>query len=164
MNIDKKLIIEQVKEYGKDIIFSETIKQEKNYIQHGKVSVYEHSFNVACMALYISRKYHIKTDEKTLVRGALLHDYFLYDWHIPDKSHRLHGFTHAKTALGNAMRDFKLNKIEMDIILKHMFPLNISFPRYRESIIVCLADKHCAIMEMKSDIKFKIDDKNLEMF
>lgn len=149
MNLEEKNIIKDVEEYGKDIISSKYVEQEKNYIQHGNVNIYEHTFNVACTALYMSRKFHIKVDERSLVRGALLHDYFLYDWHVPDKSNRLHGFTHAKKALFNAMRDFELNKVEMDIISKHMFPLNIAIPKYKESIIVCLADKKCAIKEMK---------------
>lgn len=79
--------------------------------------------------------------------GALLHDYFLYDWHVPDKSHRWHGFFHAGKALANASRDFTLGKIERDMIASHMFPLNITLPRYRESVILCIADKLCATEE-----------------
>lgn len=41
-----------------------------------------------------------------LVCGALLRNYFLYDWYEPDKSHQLHAFSHAKCALHNAERDF----------------------------------------------------------
>ena len=55
---------------------------------------------------------------RSLVRGALLHDYFLYDWHIPDESHKWHGVTHAGDALKNARRDFELNEIEQDMISK----------------------------------------------
>lgn len=87
----------------------------------------------------------IKINEKSLIRGALLHDYFLYDWHKSE--HRLHGFFHAKRALKNAESDFKLNDIEKNIIKRHMFPLNICPPKYRESWIVCLADKLCAVEE-----------------
>ena len=82
-----------------------------------------------------------------MIRGALLHDYFLYDWHIPDKNHRLHGFIHAKKALLNASRDFKLNDIEKNMIYTHMFPMNLRIPKYKESIILCIADKIVAIKE-----------------
>jgi uncharacterized protein len=85
------------------------------------------------------------------VRGALLHDYFLYDWHVPAPEHNLHGFSHAGAALKNAKRDFEINRLEQDIIEKHMFPLNIRPPKYRESIIVCLADKLCATKETVMD-------------
>jgi len=139
------MIDKEVYKYGKKILKSKNMISTKNYIQHGQTSVFEHSVSVATMAVKISKKFkHI--DTKSLVRGALLHDYFLYDWH--DKSHRLHGFTHANTALINASRDFKLNKIEKNIIKRHMFPLNIIPPRYKESFIVCLADKICAVKEV----------------
>ena len=89
----------------------------------------------------------MNVDIKSLIRGSLLHDYFLYDWHENDKSHRLHGFKHAKTAMLNAERDFGINKIEKNMIYTHMFPLNLRLPRYKESIILCMADKVCAIKE-----------------
>ena len=91
--------------------------------------------------------YRLPVDKQSLVRGALLHDYFLYDWHEKDGGHRLHGFFHAERALHNARRDFNLNFIERDIIRKHMFPLNITPPKFRESWIVTWADKLCAAEE-----------------
>ena len=81
------------------------------------------------------------------MRGALLHDYFLYDWHEAPGKHKLHGFTHPKTALRNAMRDTGLNEIEKDIIIHHMFPLTPIPPKSREGMIVCTADKICAAKE-----------------
>ncbi len=134
--------------YGKDIISADDMQLTKKYIQHGNTSVFEHCINVACMCICISRYFHIKVDEKSLVRGALLHDYFLYDWHVADNSHKWHGFTHPRTALRNARKEFKLNKVERDMILRHMFPLNVRPPHYRESRILCLADKLCAIFEI----------------
>ena len=78
---------------------------------------------------------------RALVRGSLLHDFFLYDWHIPEKGRKLHAWNHASVAYENAKKEFELGKIEKDIILKHMFPINISLPKYRESLIVSVADK-----------------------
>lgn len=43
--------------------------------------------------------------------------------------------------------DFALNAVERDVIARHMFPLNLTPPRYRESILVCIADKICAVYE-----------------
>ena len=77
----------------------------------------------------------------------LFRSYFLYDWHVANDSHKWHGFSHAQTALNNASKDFELTNIEMDIIAKHMFPLNIKPPKYRESYIVSLADKICSSYE-----------------
>ena len=134
-------------DYGKDILSSDGIKAERTFMQHGNTSVYEHSLNVAYLSLYIARKMNIRADERAIVRGALLHDYFLYDWHIRSGKNRKHGFYHARRALINARQDIKLSEIEEDIIKKHMFPLNITPPKYRESMIVCAADKIAAAAE-----------------
>ena len=82
-----------------------------------------------------------------MVRGALLHDFFMYDWHDPGNLRLMHGFTHAKEALQNAQKEFELNDIERDVIKKHMFPLNPAPPRFKETAVLCLADKYCALRE-----------------
>lgn len=136
--------------YGGDILHSVGMEREKRFMQHGTVSVYGHSVSVAYLSLYLARRFRITVDERALVRGALLHDYFLYDWHIPSEQNQWHGFRHARLALQNAERDFELGAIERDIIRKHMFPLNLALPRYRESVLVCVADKICATTETLS--------------
>ena len=113
-------------------------------IQHGKVSVYAHCVSVADTACVLAETLHLRVNERALIRGALLHDYFLYDWHNPDNGHRLHGFSHPYTSLKNAKRDYSITKRQADIIVKHMFPLTIVPPQTKEAWIVCLADKICA--------------------
>lgn len=121
--------------------------ETKDYIQHGRTSVYRHCIAVAYISCMIAAKLNLVVEIHQLIRGALLHDYFLYDWHEHDSSHRLHGFTHPKKALRNAVRDFNLSETERDIIKKHMFPLTIVPPAKKESWIVTAADKYCAIRE-----------------
>ena len=142
---------------GRDILLDPKAQQMKNFTQHGNTTVFEHCVSVAkfslLMAQYLEKMFKLKFDKDSLVRAALLHDYFLYDWH--DKTvpgHNIHGFTHPRTAMLNADRDFGLNEIEKDIISKHMFPLTIMPPRHRESVLVTLADKWCALCET-----FKVD-------
>ena len=129
-----------------DVLVSKGHKRCKKFIQHGNTNVRQHTTSVAYMAVAIARKTHLKYDYSALVRGALLHDYFLYDWHEPH--HGLHGYTHASKALENAAADFAISPIEADIIKKHMWPLNIKPPRYREAIIVTIADKICSTKEV----------------
>lgn len=136
-----------IEKYASDILNSKSVLSQKEFMQHGKVSVYDHTINVTIHALRIVKKFKIKVDERSLIRGCLLHDYFLHDWHVNDKSHRLHGFHHARTAMLNADRDFGLNKVEKNMIYSHMFPLNLRLPRYKESIILCISDKICAVKE-----------------
>ncbi len=123
------------------------LDEEKSYIQHGTTTVFDHSVDVAYMSLYLADLLHLKVDKDALIRGALLQDYFLYDWHDGAKWHRLHGFRHPKTALKNAEKDFDLTDRERNIIARHMFPLTPIPPRYKEAWLVCLADKLCALGE-----------------
>ena len=123
------------------------LKECRRLIQHGDVSVYRHCVAVAYLSCCLEESMHIPVDEPAMVRAALLHDYFLYDWHEKDPSHRLHGFTHPACALANAMQDFPLTGEEQNIILRHMFPLTPIPPAHREGWIVCLADKICSLWE-----------------
>lgn len=133
--------------YAGDILHSKGMNLEKGFYQHGRVTVFEHSVAVALMCLQLSRLLPGHTDTRSLIRGALLHDYFLYDWHVKVKGRPLHGFWHARWALKNAERDFTLNQVERNMILSHMFPLNLVLPKYRESVLLCCADKICAAKE-----------------
>lgn len=130
-----------------EIAGSKKYQRTRELRQHGSVTVFEHSLYVAETSLKISKKLHLKVDEESMVKVALLHDYFLYDWH--DKNHpKMHGFRHASFAADNAMRDFGLTKKEYKAIKTHMFPLNITrIPTSREAFILTLADKYCAASE-----------------
>ena len=81
------------------------------------------------------------------MQGAILHDLFYYDWHVGEKGHRLHGYRHPGFALKNARALTVLNKIEEDIIKRHM--TSDSHPsQIQRSYIVTLADKYCAWQEI----------------
>ncbi|HEX3040255.1 MAG TPA: HD domain-containing protein [Caproiciproducens sp.] len=118
-----------------------------NFIQHANVSTLEHSVSVAYYSYLACRKLNLDVDYRNMIRGALLHDFFLYDWHLKSDRKGLHGFTHPKTALENAEEHFSLNDMERDIIIKHMWPLTLTPPKYREALIVSLSDKFCSLIE-----------------
>ena len=140
---------ELIRQFGEDILNSYGMNIEKNCMQHGSISVYEHSLMVAALCVKIAVWCNIRADMRALIRGALLHDYFLYDWH--DKDHispfRLHGFFHPGIALKNAEKEYRLSSKERDIIRKHMWPLTIVPPTCREAWVVSMADKYCSLME-----------------
>lgn len=140
---------EKIRRSASDILMSPNFKSTKAYIQHGTMTVNDHCMNVARYSLMIREKLRIRCSEKELIRGALLHDYFLYDWH--SKEHvqlcKLHGFYHPGIALRNAMAEYELTSKEQDIIKKHMWPLTIVPPTCREAWIVTCADKWCSLLE-----------------
>lgn len=154
-NITKKEIISEfiavkcIKERLKLLLNDKEYLSMKNYIQHGNTNCMLHSIAVTHYSLMFANKLHMKINYRNLVIGALFHDYFLYDWHDSKKMHKWHGFNHPNTALINALKKESLNDVEQDIIKSHMFPLTIfNMPKYKESIIVCLVDKACALYEI----------------
>lgn len=139
-----------LKEHGDDILQSENFKKTRAHIQHGTMTVHNHCMDVARYSLLLNKKLRIGCNKHDLIRGALLHDYFLYDWH--DKAYlahrqRLHGFHHPATALKNAEKEYLLNDIQREIIKKHMWPLSVIPPMCREAWVVTAADKYCSFLE-----------------
>ena len=105
-------------------------------VQVGKTS------GLAGIAYWINLHWHCHADEVSLVRGAFLHDFYLYDWHNCSNITHWHGFKHPLIARYNADAVFQLNNKERNIIQTHMWPLTITqLPRCREACLVCLADK-----------------------
>lgn len=142
------------KNYHK-ITNDERFQKSKDFVQHGDFSVYDHSVYVCETCFKMSKVLHLKVDSESLAKGALLHDYFLYDWH--DKNHpKFHGFKHAGLAAENAKRDFGLNSKEEKMIRAHMFPLGLKVPSSKEAILLCIADKYCATVEAVSGRTRKI--------
>ena len=137
---------EEIVRYGNDILQDEEFKMLKDNRQHKHSNTYKHCVSVADQCIRIADRLHLKIDRSTMVRGSLLHDFYLYDWHI--ERTRFHGFRHPKLALFNAGERFALNKREREIIKKHMWPLTVILPLCLEAWIIVLADKVVTINEV----------------
>ena len=152
--METKRIRALIREHGDDILHSENFQRSREHIQHGTISVMQHSIRVTETALRLSKRLRLKISERDLVRGALLHDYFGYDWHgkkvgLHEIIHfyEMHGFTHPGQALENAEKDFDLTDKQREIIRKHMWPLTVIPPACKEAWIVTMADKYCSTLE-----------------
>ena len=150
--------LETVYHYAGDVAGSDLLKREEEVPQHGSVSCYQHSLAVTVMSVRLASSRRLRVDMESMIKGALLHDYYLYDWRKEDTTRREHGFGHARRALANADRDFELTPIARDVIEKHMFPLNPEMPRYKESVVVSVADKICATKEVCRFLSAKAKD------
>ena len=151
--MEKKVIednaYELIRKYGSDILASPTFRSLAKNKQHHNSTTYAHLIQVTVLAIKFCRKHHWKVDEKALVRAALLHDYYLYDWH--DKPHRKkrHARRHAVYAADNAERDFGLSPFERQLILYHMWPINpLHWPRCKEAWAILWADKKATFREL----------------
>ena len=124
------------------------VQEMKQYMQHGVISTYEHVERVTRVCFLVNRRWHLGANEFALIQGAYMHDFYLYDWHENDKSHRLHGYHHPKRSCENASIYFQVEEDVRQMILTHMWPLTITrVPRSKEAWILCLADKYVSLAE-----------------
>lgn len=123
----------------------------EKFMQHGTTTVRKHCINVAHVALFLTTKFGIEVDEEAMIRGCLLHDYFLYDWHDFHIEYLIHGWTHPGLSMRNAIRDFNIGEIEQDVIKHHMFPMTPFLPKTKEGWAIIFADKLCAGGETVGD-------------
>lgn len=119
------------------------VKRLSEFRHHGCNTRLEHSLEVAWRSYAVAKTFSL--DYASAARGALLHDLFFYDW--MREGPRLHGCRHPKISLQNAVKTADLNKKEKDIIKKHMWPLTLLPPRYRESWVVCFVDTYCGMKD-----------------
>lgn len=129
----------------------EFIKRKK-YLHHENESVYEHSLEVAYHSYLYAKKHKLNCRDISI--GAILHDFYYYPWQdtkTKKSFFKKHGFVHAKEALENSKKVFPnlMNDRIEDIISKHMFPLNIKLPKYKETWVVTLIDKKCSLKILK---------------
>ena len=134
-------------EYAQDILSHELFAQGKHVFSHGSISIYAHSIAVAELAFSMIEDKPL-IDKKCVVRAALLHDFFLYEWHIPGLRYLIHGWAHPAIAAKKAREVFDITDREYSCIRTHMWPWTLLHPpRSREGWAVSLADKIVALKE-----------------
>jgi len=128
----------EYKRIVKNIIRNVEFKKLYNIEHHG-ISRMEHSIKISYYSYKIAKK--LGMDYVSVARGGLLHDFFLDGDERNGKEKFLDTFTHPRRALNTSLEHFEVNNIERNIIVSHMFPIYISIPKYKESILVNLVDK-----------------------
>ena len=145
---------EEFKNIIKDIAENKTVQNLHNFKHHYGSTRYEHSISVAYYSYKICK--FLGLDYISAARAGLLHDLFLYDCENPETKPKNHIREHPKIALTNAKKLFILNDKEKDIILKHMWPITFSPPRFLESFIITFIDKYCALKEWSNYCKYSV--------
>ena len=137
----------QLEEIYNTLLNDEKVLKMKDIPMHFGSNCYEHSFKVAKLAMKRALR-HKSVNLEALLIAAIFHDYYLYDWHISDYGHGLHGFSHSNTAKKNAIEHFGIGERTQRVIESHMWPLTLTkLPRSREAWIVCIADKFVSTKE-----------------
>lgn len=127
------------------LLENDQVQKLGEFIQHRCFTRLQHSLDVAYYSFFVSKLFG--WDSKSAARAGLLHDLFLYDRHAEDYTGRRHLRRHPMIALENAREICELNKVEEDIIRKHMWLITLRPPRYKESFVVTFVDKYCALRE-----------------
>ena len=155
--------------YGivEDILLHPEFQKRKLFLHHHNKSVFDHCVEVSYNS-FMAAKY-FNADVRVCAVAGLLHDFYPKAWLYTsslaeyDTSYlseltkvkplfKRHGFTHANEALENTIKYFPqyIDDKVSDAIRKHMFPLNIRLPRYRESWIITIIDKRNSMGELPS--------------
>ena len=133
----------------------EKILRMKDISMHRGSNCYLHSFKVAKKAIKksLNRK---DVNLEVVLLGAILHDYYLYDWRKDRSKLKKHGKNHPNIAIKNATKDFDISEEVKKVIKSHMWPLNIKeYPKSKEAKIVSFSDKAVTIGESLTSIKYK---------
>ena len=55
----------------------ERAQKMKEFIQHGRISTFDHAESVTQLSFWINKRLHLHADEHVLAIGAFLHDFYL---------------------------------------------------------------------------------------
>ena len=133
----------------------EKILRMKDISMHRGSNCYLHSFKVAKKAIKksLNRK---DVNLEVVLLGAILHDYYLYDWRKDRSKLKKHGKNHPSVAINNAVKDFDISEEVKKVIKSHMWPINIKdYPKSKEAKIVSISDKAVTIGEFLTSKKYK---------
>lgn len=131
--------------YVEDLLQTEEVQKLSTFVQHMHSNRLDHSIDVSYQSYKLAKRTH--SNARSCARAGLLHDLFYYDWHTTKFDEGSHAYMHPRIACKNAEKITELSDMEKDIIIKHMFGATIAPPRYKESYIVTMVDKYCAVKE-----------------
>ncbi len=133
----------------RDIINSGELEQLKDITHHISTTRFQHCLNVSYYSYIVCKKFRLNA--RSAARAGLLHDLFYYDRKeynaMREKGQFSHSRMHSVIALRNAEQLTDITPLERDIIEKHMFPMTIKLPKYKESYVITIIDKYCAVLE-----------------
>lgn len=170
--------------FVQDILLNDEFQKRKLFMHHHDMSVWDHSILVSFNSFLVGR--YFNADLRVCAIAGLLHDFYSQAWLSTPELERLengkytklmkekksffklHGFTHAKDASINYVKYFPEleNKRITNAIKRHMFPLNIIPPRYKEGLIITTIDKWNSVHELPSIkvVPVIVKDKAVKLF
>lgn len=132
-----------------DIIDCPQLEELKSITHHISTTRFQHCVNVSYYSYVVCRKFGLNA--RSAARAGLLHDLFYYNRKEYNasrlKGQASHSANHALQASVNAAEVTEISRLERDMIEKHMWPVTRPMPKYKETYIITIIDKYCAILE-----------------
>ena len=133
----------------KDIIGCQQVQELRSITHHISTTRFQHCVNVSYYSYMVCRKFNLNA--RSAARAGLLHDLFYYDrkqYNSEKSKYQLsHSANHAMQASANAAEITSITRLERDMIEKHMWPVTRPMPKYKETYIITIIDKYCAVLE-----------------
>ena len=133
----------------KDIIDCRQLQELKGITHHVSTTRFQHCLNVSYYSYIVCQRFRLNA--RSAARAGLLHDLFYYDRKEYNssrtKGQASHSRKHSMEACVNAAEVTNITSLERDMIEKHMWPATISMPKYKETYIITIIDKYCAVLE-----------------
>ncbi len=151
-----------------NILIHPEFQKRKLFMHHHNKTVWDHSILVSFKSFILGKS--LKADFQICAIAGLLHDFYSQSWLSTPELEKLengryttllkeskpwykkHAFTHGADATQNYHKYFPelINKKIDDAITNHMFPLTLTPPHYKESIIISIVDKINSFKELPS--------------
>ena len=147
-------------------------------MHHYNLSVWDHSILVSFNS-FLAAKYFNASARVCAIAG-LLHDFYTQAWiyneelakidngkylsefYVKKPLFKMHAFVHGDDAASNALKYFPelVNDRILNSIKRHMFPVTIIPPKYKEGFLITSIDKLNSVRELPSPKVMTIKLKN----
>lgn len=170
--------------YVEDILLSDEFQRRKLFKHHHNLSVWEHSILVSFKSFLVAK--YFNASARICAIAGLLHDFYTQAWiyneellkidegkylseyYVKKPLFKMHGFVHGNDAAENIKKYFPelVNDRIINSVQRHMFPLTIKPPKYREGMIITCVDKLNSVRELPSPkvVTVKIKNKIVNKF
>lgn len=130
------------------VLANEDVIKLFNIKHHKNTNRLVHCLHVSYRCFLVS--YRHQMDYVSAAIGGLLHDFCLTcKGEYTRKTYEdIWCFYHPQIALKNTEKYFAITDITRDMIIKHMFPITLSIPKYKETYLIAYWDKYYAIREL----------------
>lgn len=132
-----------------DIIGCQQLQKLKSITHHVSTTRFQHCVNVSYYSYIVCRLFRLNA--RSAARAGLLHDLFFYDrkeYNLSkQKWQASHSKHHSLLAASNASEITSITALEKDMIEKHMWPVTRPMPKYKETYVITVIDKYCAVLE-----------------